>query len=251
MFIQNPVWKSVPATNLTAPVLEGTVLSKEGEVVWAPDGISSDATPYGVVTETINILPPTMLINVAVGGTIDLKLPGNEVAQDYPEDILTTLWDNIDFVRFAELDGQDIEPATRLEYFLKKATEGGGSASGVQLLEPITQDNSPLPPEGVTPQDYQVSVYVDDDQLNTNAFCLYGGARPVYAPSFMHIGRNGIIAPTFIARASIYPVAGMEGNNYGLTVKEETDGVLIIEGGHVEGVGVGVDDLIWGKVKEK
>lgn len=31
-------------------------------------------------------------------------------------------------VRIEEiLDGQDIEPATRLEYFLKKASEGGGS----------------------------------------------------------------------------------------------------------------------------
>ena len=37
------------------------------------------------------------------------------------------------------LDGQDIEPATRLEYFLKKAAEGGGSGGLVEIknVEPF------------------------------------------------------------------------------------------------------------------
>lgn len=39
------------------------------------------------------------------------------------------------------LDGQDIEPATRLEYFLKKAAEGGGGSSGglveIKNVEPF------------------------------------------------------------------------------------------------------------------
>ena len=32
------------------------------------------------------------------------------------------------------LDGQDIEPATRLEYFLKKAAEGGGGGTSVHVV---------------------------------------------------------------------------------------------------------------------
>lgn len=35
------------------------------------------------------------------------------------------------------LDGQDIEPATRLEYFLKKATEGGGSSGGLVEIKNV------------------------------------------------------------------------------------------------------------------
>ena len=38
------------------------------------------------------------------------------------------------------LDGQDIEPVTRLEYFLKKAAEGGGSGGGlieIKNVEPF------------------------------------------------------------------------------------------------------------------
>lgn len=34
------------------------------------------------------------------------------------------------------LDGQDIEPVTRLEYFLKKAAEGGGGGSGLPAYIP-------------------------------------------------------------------------------------------------------------------
>ena len=41
-------------------------------------------------------------------------------------------------VRLEEiLDGQDIEPATRLEYFLKKAAEGGGSGGGLVEIKNV------------------------------------------------------------------------------------------------------------------
>lgn len=48
------------------------------------------------------------------------------------------------------LDGQDIEPVTRLEYFLKKAAEGGGGGGGSEFMVATTKDigNSP---EGNTP----------------------------------------------------------------------------------------------------
>ena len=52
-------------------------------------------------------------------------------------------------VRIEEiLDGQDIEPATRLEYFLKKAAEGGGSGgSAIHVVRAtgnivVTEDGS-------------------------------------------------------------------------------------------------------------
>lgn len=132
MFIQNPVWKSVPASLLEAPVWEGTVLSENGEIIWAPsDSGGHDSTmqiqavgpilpgdpigpvvnsiianePYGIVPETIYVLPPTMMINVAVGGTIDLTLPGNEAMENFPEDVADELGADFNFVRHNEHTG--------------------------------------------------------------------------------------------------------------------------------------------------
>lgn len=150
------------------------------------------------------------------------------------------------------LDGQDIEPATRLEYFLKKAAEGGGGGgeSGVQELELITQDNAPLPPEGVTPTDYKLSVVdaYDESVVTGDVYCLSGG-RPAYIPSFIK-GRKGI-GPAYVMSGNASPVATDVNKNYGLTIKSEMSVLFISDNSGFIGFGVSKDDLIWGRVKER
>lgn len=72
MFIKDGTYRSVDVSGLTAPIIEGTVLTSAGAVA-AADG--SDA--FGIVPETAFVMPPTKMINVVIGGTIDLQDPAN------------------------------------------------------------------------------------------------------------------------------------------------------------------------------
>lgn len=114
MFIQNAVWSSVNIANLEAPLLEGTVLDQDGQIVFVPGeaggGTKSTKSlvvqaPYGIVPETVSVFPPTMMVNVCIGGTINIDLPGNEVMHDFANDIMTQLGEDFNFVPFNEHTG--------------------------------------------------------------------------------------------------------------------------------------------------
>lgn len=72
------------------------------------------------------------------------------------------------------LDGQDLTPVTRLEYFLKKAATGGGGA-GLYIGTPITIADAPPLPEGYQTDDYYAGL-TDNDLCPI--YVATGGSRP-------------------------------------------------------------------------
>lgn len=96
MFIKDGVYRDVDISGLTAPILEGTVLTATGAIA-AADG--SDA--FGIVPENIFVMPPTKMTRVAIGGTIDLQDPANSDVV-FSEDIINALGADINFVPAAE-----------------------------------------------------------------------------------------------------------------------------------------------------
>lgn len=88
MYIENVTLKSVPADSLALPVEEGTILTKNGTI---PADLSQ---AYGIVPQKITNIPPTKKINLAVAGTIDLKL--NNVS--FTEEEMQALGKDFNFV---------------------------------------------------------------------------------------------------------------------------------------------------------
>lgn len=110
MFIIDGVYRNVDISGLSAPILEGTVLTETGAIASA-DG--SDA--FGIVPQTIYEIPPTKLASVVVGGTIDLRSPANENVE-FSEAVMKALGADINFVQNSE------------------AAEGGGGVFPVELI---------------------------------------------------------------------------------------------------------------------
>lgn len=96
MFIKDGVYRSVDVSGLTAPIAEGTILTETGAIA-AADG--SDA--YGIVPENVYVMPPTKMINVAVGGIIDLLDPANANVT-LSEAVMKKLGEDFNFVPAAE-----------------------------------------------------------------------------------------------------------------------------------------------------
>lgn len=71
MYIKDGIYRQLKA-KVAAPIAAGTVLTAGGTQA-AANG--SDA--FGIVPERIDVLSPTGMIYVAVGGTIDLESPQN------------------------------------------------------------------------------------------------------------------------------------------------------------------------------
>lgn len=67
MYIRSAIYKPVKIKQSLLPLAEGTVLNLAGNLA-SDDG--SDA--YGIVSQRVEVLPPSGTINVAVSGTIDL-----------------------------------------------------------------------------------------------------------------------------------------------------------------------------------
>jgi len=104
MFIKDGVYRNVDISGLTAPILEGTVLTATGAIA-AADG--SDA--FGIVPENIFVMPPTKMTRVAIGGTIDMQDPANKDI-DFTENIIKALGRDINFIPAAEA----VMPMSRL-----------------------------------------------------------------------------------------------------------------------------------------
>ena len=104
MFIKDGVYRSVDVSGLTAPIAEGTIMTAAGAIA-AADG--SDA--YGIVPENVYVMPPTKIINVAVGGIIDLLDPANANVT-LSEAVMTKLGEDFNFVQFNEHTGGEALP---------------------------------------------------------------------------------------------------------------------------------------------
>ena len=99
MYIKEAVYRTVPITNLTFPVSEGTILTVNGNVA-NQDG--SDA--YGIVPENIYSIPTTGRAYVAVGGIIDLDSEANRHVA-FSEAMIQALGSDFNFVRAVEVAG--------------------------------------------------------------------------------------------------------------------------------------------------
>ena len=116
-------------------------------------------------------------------------------------------------VRIEEiLDGQDIEPATRLEYFLKKAAEGGGGGSGVIYFD-ITE-------EGTFPNKYLVSSKTYTELMTE----ISSGVLPV-----AKYVREGAAIPTLIFTLNLSTDTTIEfiSTNIDIPPEESTDSPII------------------------
>ena len=70
MYIKDAIYKTVPI-GMTPPINEGTIVTINGQQASL---VGTDA--YGIVTEKIEVAPPTGRMYVAVSGTIDLDTCG-------------------------------------------------------------------------------------------------------------------------------------------------------------------------------
>ena len=102
------------------------------------------------------------------------------------------------------LDGQDLAPVTRLEYFLKKAaTKGeGGGGGGIQIIRPLKIKDLPPVPQDLTPD----PVYNMTDP-EAYAPCLFSGqSKPStivvveesaknirFVPSYLEIAEDDVL----------------------------------------------------------
>lgn len=89
MEIRNAIYKTVPVRNLTFPLAAGTVVTAGGTLANS-DG--SDA--YGIVPETVALLPLTKRLYVAVAGTIDLATCG----ATFTDTMIKALGEDFNFV---------------------------------------------------------------------------------------------------------------------------------------------------------
>lgn len=141
MFIKDGTYRSVDVSGLTAPILEGTVLTSAGAVA-AADG--SDA--FGIVPETVFVMPPTKMVNVVIGGTIDLQDPANANVA-FSDNIINALGGDINFIPAAETSKVDTEK-------LEKEIADTNDALAVERAR---IDNIVALPEGSTQGDAELA----------------------------------------------------------------------------------------------
>lgn len=98
MFIKDGVYREIDV-KVDAPIAEGTILTFGGTLA-AED--ASDA--FGIVPENVYVMPPTKMINVAVGGIIDLLDPANANVT-LSEAVMKKLGEDFNFVQFNEHTG--------------------------------------------------------------------------------------------------------------------------------------------------
>lgn len=87
------------------------------------------------------------------------------------------------------LDGQDLAPVTRLEYFLKKAATKGEGGGGVQIIRPLKIKDLPPVPQGLTPK---VQYYdMTDSESEAPVFFLHDGTiKSEYIPVVTNSGSD-------------------------------------------------------------
>lgn len=138
MFIIDGVYRNVDISGLSAPILEGTVLTETGAIASA-DG--SDA--FGIVPQTIYEIPPTKLASVVVGGTIDLRSPANANVE-FSEAVMKALGADINFVQNSEAAGGGGGGVFPVELIIDSDTHTARSSK--TSLEIISAFNSGLLP---------------------------------------------------------------------------------------------------------
>lgn len=138
MYIKDGIYKSIKAA-VSTPITAGTVLTINGLEATA-------ATAYGIVPETINVLPPTGRIYVAIGGTIDLTDPANKgitISKEMQKALV-----DIDFVPEPPAESGLPEITEGDVGKVLKATENGaewaeeGSGTGVLYVEGSWEDDT-------------------------------------------------------------------------------------------------------------
>lgn len=166
MFIIDGVYRNVDISGLSAPILEGTVLTETGAIASA-DG--SDA--FGIVPQNIYEIPPTKLASVVVGGTIDLRSPANANVE-FSEAVMKALGADINFVQNSE------------------AAEGVGGS--IQIIRPLKIKDLPPVPDGWTPSDAY-----DMEDLESDAVIIFSPDVEEFAV-VENSGSNITLKPTFM-----------------------------------------------------
>lgn len=72
MYVKNGIYREIPV-NVAAPIEAGTVVTAGGT-----QAASGGADAFGIVTQRIDVIAPTGMMRVCVGGTIDLEAPQNQ-----------------------------------------------------------------------------------------------------------------------------------------------------------------------------
>jgi len=159
------------------------------------------------------------------------------------------------------LDGQDLAPVTRLEYFLKKAaTKGEGSGGGsITIVSPINEDTAPELPSGG-----EVSETYEYDLCGSLSWPGGSSSDSTFLACIVRSGPGGL-SPTFIESDGLHcnPLnvvknvgqysftryaPGVSGNQYVLTLKTgKTPSLIAISDDNktIVAVIVNPDDLEW------
>ena len=149
MYIQNAVYKAVPTGSLEFPVAEGTIIT------------AGDVT--GIVPQNVALAPPTAMIYVATGGTIDLTSEANK-GVSFTEAQIKELGSDFNFIPAQEGGGGSSLPPYTSADKGKVLTVGEGEAEVVIPAQNLTIDS-----EGngtLTGVDF--SMLSDGDNVPTN-----------------------------------------------------------------------------------
>lgn len=190
MFIKDGVYRDVDISGLTAPILEGTVLTATGAIASA-DG--SDA--FGIVPQTIYEIPPTKLASVVVGGTIDLLSPANANVE-FSEAVMKALGADINFVQNSEAAGGGGGGVFPVELIVES---GAGTArSSKTSLEIISAFNSGLLP-------YLFYVIGDDAPTCICPFVAINDNLPHFRLITPTVSNNNIISELYLEEYIVHP----------------------------------------------
>lgn len=196
MFIIDGVYRNVDISGLSAPILEGTVLTETGAIASA-DG--SDA--FGIVPQNIYEIPPTKLASVVVGGTIDLLSPANANVE-FSEAVMKALGTDINFVQNSEAANEVPKPTSADAGKVVTVNqdgdgyvlgEGGGGGKGIQIIRLLKIKDLPPVPDGWTPIDSYNMQNLESDapvlfspDVITYALVENSNTNIMLKPSFIH-----------------------------------------------------------------